>query len=414
MSPDPATALPTRTAAAARLIDAVAEDIAREVDVIGAEISASLESRGVTLDGHPDLLGECREGVRLLTELTRSWSDPSIASQESLSWTQSLIARDIPAEHLVQMLHHSQARYLAAWHAELGATPADADVRMEAICAVSAFVFAWIDVLCVPLVAASSDAWKRTQLAAERDAELDRVLRGEVPDVRASEARLGHPLTGRHQALVLWFPDETQLPERRSRLEQLLLELSPLLMDGPRGAPLISWGAGVINAWFTGEGVIRDDQPLAAVASTCGAALALGSPATGPEGFRTSAAEAAHAQRVARLLYPGRVITRYADVALEDLLTRDVDRARAFVLSTLGDLAADTPSAACLLETLRCFYAEQQGVRRTARRLGLHENTISSRVRRAAELAGCEEPGSWNLRVAVGLAPLLATAPKAS
>lgn len=412
MSPDLATALPTRTAASARLIDAVADDLARRVDEIGAEIAALLESRGVTLEGHPHLLGVCRDGVRLLMDLTRSWSDPSVTSlpQESRSWAQSLVARQVRAEDLVQMFQHGQARYLATWHAELGRAPTDADVRMEAISAISAFVFAWVDALCVPLVAACSEARShRTQLAdADREAELDRVLRGEVRAVRASEARLGHPLGGRHHALVLWVPGDADLLERRASLEHLLLQLAPLLMDSPRGTPLISWSApGMVRAWFTGEGMRLEDERLAAAASSYGAAVALGTPAVGPEGFRTSATEAMHAQRVARLLYPERVVTRYAGVALEDLLTRDVDRARAFAHSTLGELAAGTPVATCLLETLRCFYAEQEGVRRTARRLGVHENTVGSRVRRAAKLAGHENPGSWDLRVAVSLAPLV-------
>jgi len=50
---------------------------------------------------------------------------------------------------------------------------------------------------------------------------------------------------------------------------------------------------------------------------------------------------------------------------------------------------------------------EGQSFARTGRRLGIHQNTIAYRVRRAIELTGQDGAGSQALRAAVTLAPLL-------
>jgi hypothetical protein len=64
----------------------------------------------------------------------------------------------------------------------------------------------------------------------------------------------------------------------------------------------------------------------------------------------------------------------------------DADR---FVADTLGPLMAPGDAGgADLLETLRVFIAEQRSVRRAARALDVHENTIRYRLARVEQLTG--------------------------
>lgn len=135
--------------------------------------------------------------------------------------------------------------------------------------------------------------------------------------------------------------------------------------------------------------------------------VATGRPGSGVEGFRTSHEEARRARRVARLLHGSAAMTRYEDVAVADLLTRDPDVARDVVRGALGPLAVDDDSSRRLLATLRTFLQEGQSFSRAARRLGIHENTVAYRVKRVLELTGQDDAGSLVLRAAVELVPLM-------
>jgi DNA-binding PucR family transcriptional regulator len=120
-----------------------------------------------------------------------------------------------------------------------------------------------------------------------------------------------------------------------------------------------------------------------------GAWVAFGSTASGVDGFRRSHAEALLARRVARLT--GRTagtVTRYDDVALLALLTEDLDHARRFVARELGALAGGDEPTRRLVATLRVYFEEGASPARVSRRLGVHENTVSYRLRRAEELLG--------------------------
>lgn len=71
------------------------------------------------------------------------------------------------------------------------------------------------------------------------------------------------------------------------------------------------------------------------------------------------------------------------DVLLEYHLTRQDESAQP--LGALLDPLTDRPD---LLRTVRVFLEEQYDRRRTARRLGLHPNTVDNRLDRVTELTG--------------------------
>ena len=115
--------------------------------------------------------------------------------------------------------------------------------------------------------------------------------------------------------------------------------------------------------------------------------MAFGALADGVEGFRRSHEQARHARRVA-LLHghrPGSV-TLYERVALTALACADLDHARDFTEAELGELAAPDESTRRLAATLLAYLEERSSPKRAARRLGVHENTVTNRVRSAQEL----------------------------
>jgi DNA-binding PucR family transcriptional regulator len=60
--------------------------------------------------------------------------------------------------------------------------------------------------------------------------------------------------------------------------------------------------------------------------------------------------------------------------------------ARRFVSAELGPLAGGDESTARLAETLAVYLEERSSPKRAATRLGVHENTISNRIRTAQTL----------------------------
>jgi DNA-binding PucR family transcriptional regulator len=143
-----------------------------------------------------------------------------------------------------------------------------------------------------------------------------------------------------------------------------------------------------------------------------GVRVAVGEPRHGLPGFRASHDQAAHARRVATLAGRGSgSITRFARVALLAMATVNEGLAEAFVHDQLGQLAVDDDTALRLAATLRVYLDEHASRSRAAKRLGVHENTISYRIRQTEEILGRGvETDTLDLRVALALLPALRTA----
>jgi DNA-binding PucR family transcriptional regulator len=103
----------------------------------------------------------------------------------------------------------------------------------------------------------------------------------------------------------------------------------------------------------------------------------------------------------------GGTVTRYRDIELAAIATIDLERTRAFVHRTLGELMHDDDDATLrIVSTLRVYLQENRSRTRAARRLRIHENTISYRIRQAEEiLGGSVDSNALNLSVALALLP---------
>ena len=81
-------------------------------------------------------------------------------------------------------------------------------------------------------------------------------------------------------------------------------------------------------------------------------------------------------------------LTRYADVELVVLLSRDAELARNFVLRELGELAVDTPAAHELRETVAAYLACDRSLAKAADLLHVARNTVAYRVKKVESLIG--------------------------
>ena len=94
--------------------------------------------------------------------------------------------------------------------------------------------------------------------------------------------------------------------------------------------------------------------------------------------------------------------------SLRALATANIDQARAFVARELGALAAADDTTRRLAATVRTYLDENGSRARTAKRLNIHENTVSYRLRQAEEILGRSvDKRTLELRVALTLADLV-------
>jgi DNA-binding PucR family transcriptional regulator len=81
-------------------------------------------------------------------------------------------------------------------------------------------------------------------------------------------------------------------------------------------------------------------------------------------------------------------VVTYGEVAPVAMMLGSEDLLRAWVLSTLGELATDDEHHARLRETLLVFLDTGGSYKATAERLVLHKNSVQYRIHKAADSLG--------------------------
>lgn len=225
-----------------------------------------------------------------------------------------------------------------------------------------------------------------------RAATLSDLLTGPVPDVTSAENSLGYRLRQHHVAVVLWLDHEGSPAELRA-LEHLMLNLGQEY--GVHGAGLFvpqdrstAWGWLPFGRQSTGPGKVSPD--LLRQLEEIGARIALGSPAAGVEGFRSTHHQACSAHELALVSRSKLRFLSWAqpDVRAATLLLNDLEATRRLVRFALGGLADDTETNTGLRQTVRTFLAQQSSFPATASLLNVHKNTVRYRVEKAAEIRG--------------------------
>jgi DNA-binding PucR family transcriptional regulator len=233
---------------------------------------------------------------------------------------------------------------------------------------------------------------------ARRTETVRLILDGAPIDSRRASERLGYELARHHTALVLWAQPAGEV--------QGALESAATILARAAGArPPLTLAAGTSTLWAwlgTDADPVLDEVRVAIGQVQPNVRVAVGPTRPGIAGFRRSH-EAALAIQNLLAGHPGGVqLALYHDLEVTALAAQNHDRAAEFVAKTLGPLAADTPDAARLRETLRVFLDEAENAPRAAARLHTHRNTVLQRVARSSELLG-HRPGERRLAIELAL-----------
>jgi DNA-binding PucR family transcriptional regulator len=357
-------------------------------DAIHAElpdVDAVPELRSTTYASTNDVL-------RLIVELSRSNLPPleAVPPPAAVDYAREFVHHGLPIDSLLRAFQVGHATFFRRWSEKAHTEISQPEELVEAIELGANWTFDYIESLSGGLVqryGEERDRWVRSA-AAVRAHVVDSLLAGEPVDVEASSRRLGYELDRNHQAFAVWTDAWAEGGEQAfAMLEQASLEMVAALGATP---PLLVPRARLCLAGWVGWRGDRSFQaePLRLDGQAFPEALAaFGSPARGLLGFTRSHREALYARKVAQLT--GRragSVTRYDDVALAALASADVEQARGFVAAELGQLAAGDDNARRLSATLRIYLEENMSPLRASQRLGVHENTITNRVRAAQEL----------------------------
>ena len=363
---------------------------------VSRDITDAIHAELPDLAAHPDLRSSTyasTHGVlRLIVDLARSDLQPAeaVPPPAAVDYAREFVRRGLPLDSLLRAYQIGHATFFRRWSEKAHVEISQPDALVEAIELGANWTFDYIETLSGGLVQRYGDErerWVRSA-AAIRAQVVDSLLAGEPVDLEASSRRLGYELDRSHQAFTVWTDVWTEGGEHAfAMLERAALEMVQAL--GATAPLLVPRARLCVVGWlgWRGDRTFRA-EPLRLDGHVFPEALAaFGSPARGVSGFTRSHREALYARKVAQLTgrRPGSV-TRYDDVALTALATADVEQARGFVATELGQLAAGDDHSRRLSATLRIYLEENMSPLRASQRLGVHENTITNRVRAAQEL----------------------------
>ncbi len=239
----------------------------------------------------------------------------------------------------------------------------------------------------VAVYARERENWLRNR-SAVRAARIRDLLSGQRVAVSATESALGYRLRQYHVGVVCWTGDEASSADTISRLERAIGHVAA---QTAAGADPLFLPRDESSAWAWLPLGIRDrfDAAAASKADLDGDLhIAFGDAVKGTAGFRLTHQQAIAAQAVALAGgAPPRVVT-YTEVAPVAMMLGSPDLLRAWVLSTLGPLAAEDEHHARLRDTLLVFLDTGGSYKATAERLLLHKNSVQYRVRKAEESLG--------------------------
>lgn len=405
---EPGPALPSEARALAERLAPEIPDVAKGMFAFLVaeipEIGMDTETRNLTL-------ASCEANLEVALSMLRYGipADRAEAPVAALEHARHMAARGLGIDTNLRFYRLGHAFFWEFWISALSAEVADT-ARLAAILReISAFTFAYLDVISTKVsgeLLAERDRQERRR-TAERDELISTILAGGSIDVAAAERTLGFAFTSRHVGFVCWTESESvELERAATRFAAALGSSRPLLI--PQG------GAQIAGWQHLGPGVTPATRRTATSAAELppGVRVAVGSAAVGDDGFRATHHEARRAQRCAHLAGArAQTVTHFDDVRYVDLLSRDLPAARAFVAVELGDLAAADDRSATLRDFLRVFLAMDGNATATAAALGLHRNTARQRLTRAEELRGrpVTQHGS-ELRAALELADTLGDA----
>jgi DNA-binding PucR family transcriptional regulator len=367
-------------------LPSVSQDITDAIHAELADVDADPELRASTYASTDSVL-------RLIVDLARTGSPPSeaVPPPAAVDYAREFVRRGLPLDSLLRAYHIGQAMFFRRWAEMAHAIIADSHALTEAVELGADWTFDYVETLSDGLVrryGEERERWVRSA-AAVRAQVIDALLTGQDVDAELAGRRLGYELGRNHLAFAVW----SDASHERGDVALAMIERAALELVSSLGmaAPLLVPRARLCLAGWVGSR--RDDHTIGLehahvdVQSFPTVLAAFGSPGVGVAGFARSHREALHARRIAQLTQqrPG-TVTQYDEVALAALASTDVEQAREFVTAELGQLVGDDDQSLRLSATLRVYLEENMSPSRASRRLGVHEHTITNRIRAAQEL----------------------------
>jgi DNA-binding PucR family transcriptional regulator len=212
---------------------------------------------------------------------------------------------------------------------------------------------------------------------AERREVVALILEGAPITRQRAQEKLGYNLDQAHTAAVVWSDAAVS---DLSSLESAVDALAP--EPSTRSLAVVA-SAATRWVWVPGS-IDRDSARLRAVLDQHPEVrVALGTTASGVDGFRRSHLDAVTTQRMLARLNSTRQLASFEDVQLVSLIIHDPELAERFIKNTLGHFETASPE---LRNTVLCYVNEQCNAARAATRLYTHRNTLLRRLARADEL----------------------------
>ena len=224
-----------------------------------------------------------------------------------------------------------------------------------------------------------------SRTGAARTAQLRVVLENDGLGAESAQDLIEVQLDGWHQAAIAWVDPDAPDPA------PVFQSVSRILQEQTGRAPTtVLADDRTMWAWVSGPtspnlDPIRLRRALPAVGSP---RIALGSPAPGLPGFRSTYREALRTCAVMHSAAADGRVVAFDDVAVAALLTDHPAEMAAWVRRVLGHLADDTDAARRLRDTVRVFLQTGGSYIEAAALLHMHKNTVHYRVRKAEDLRG--------------------------
>ena len=344
------------------------------------EAGADDDLRGLTL-------GSCSSNLEAALSMVRHGIDVSAATAPvtALEHARAMAARGYSVDVMLRFYRIGHAYFSERILAGITDFVPDPALALAVVANLQRYAFAYVDRISSEVAAeyvAELDRMQNRVRAARTDA-VRGLIAGDQIDLGRAERTLSHRLTGWQTAFVCWTDrDDADLARVGTAVGAHFGSLHPLLV--PDGAQAL-WGW--VSTTRAPAVAPEDLAPLADQIPKM-VRISIGTPAQGPGGFRDSHAQAQRGRRIVELSGRGAPVTSYAEIALVDTMSGDLDLARAFVATELGALAVKGRREEEERRALLAVLDAQGGLAAAAEELGVHRNTVLQRMRRAEERRG--------------------------
>jgi hypothetical protein len=327
------------------------------------------------------------------------------APTAALEYARRLAQRGVPVNALVRAYRLGQRQINELVFAELRAIDIPEPMRVPVIETITGTMFSYIDWMSQQVVGVYEDErerWLENQNSLRGLRVREILAANKTVDVDAATTSIRYPLRWHHLALVMWYADMGTEGDELARLQRFVRELGEAAAAD--GSPLFvaadqSCGWGWLPYRAAGADAMADVVSKArtfVLGRPDSPSVAIGTMASGVEGFRRSHREAEDARGVAimreRQNPSAQTVIAATDPGLSVVarLGGDVVATRDWVATVLGDLANDDENDARLRETLRVYLACGCSYKVAAEELNLHFNSVKYRVARAVVRRGRE------------------------